>query len=165
MSTKLVLPRPTEKYDPRAESQRNQLIEQAVSRAGGGTVAAPPAWGDITGTLSDQADLQSALDALEVAASRGWAVVTAGQALVANAPPVLAFIATTQNFPLPTSPTAGDRFVVGNARGSTAGALVRVQTDAGQQIIGTAAAGDDVTVAPGETIYLVARSATLLEIV
>lgn len=95
--------------------------------------------------------------------STDWIIATTGQTL-ADGAPVLAVITTTQNFPLPTSPTAGDRFVVGNARGSTAGALVRVQTDAGQQIIG-AAVGDDVTVAPGETIYLVARSASLLEIV
>lgn len=32
MSVKLVLPRPTDAYDARAESQRNQLIEQAFSR-------------------------------------------------------------------------------------------------------------------------------------
>lgn len=32
MSNKLVLPRPTESYDSRAESQRNLLIEQAFSR-------------------------------------------------------------------------------------------------------------------------------------
>ena len=31
MSQKLVLPRPTEQYDPRAESQRNLLIEGAVN--------------------------------------------------------------------------------------------------------------------------------------
>lgn len=164
MSNKLVLPRPTESYDSRAESQRNLLIEQAFSRITTGGTAAATAWGSITGTLSDQADLQAELDALALAAGREWDVVTAGQALVANAPPVLAVITTTQNFPLPASPEAGDRFVLGNARGSTAGALARVQTGAGQQIIG-AAVGDDVTVAPGETIYLVARSATLLEIV
>lgn len=31
MSQKLVLPRPTDQYDPRAESQRNLLIEGAVN--------------------------------------------------------------------------------------------------------------------------------------
>ncbi|HET6497702.1 MAG TPA: hypothetical protein VFH17_01410 [Coriobacteriia bacterium] len=93
-----------------------------------------------------------------------WSVVTAGQTLVADGA-LLAVITTTQNFPLPASPTAGQVFIVANARGSTAGALARIQTGASQQIVGTAAAGDDVTVAPGETIYLVARSSTLLEIV
>ncbi|MFN7830041.1 MAG: hypothetical protein ACK5NX_02455, partial [Armatimonadota bacterium] len=93
-----------------------------------------------------------------------WTPVTAGQALVANAPPVLAFITSTQDFPLPTSFAAGDVFVLGNARGSTAGALARVQTGAGQQIF-NAAVGDDVTLEPGETVYLVARSTTVLEIV
>lgn len=34
MSVKLVLPRPPEAYDPRAEAQRNQLIEQAFGRTG-----------------------------------------------------------------------------------------------------------------------------------
>lgn len=60
--TKLVLPAPTPTYDSRAESQRNLLIEQAVSRAGN-SGSASVAWGGITGTLSAQTDLQTALDA------------------------------------------------------------------------------------------------------
>lgn len=39
MSLKVVLPAPPEKYDPRAEGQRNVLIEQAFSRTGGSTTA------------------------------------------------------------------------------------------------------------------------------
>lgn len=35
MSIKVVLPAPPEKYDPRAEAQRNVLIEQGFSRTGG----------------------------------------------------------------------------------------------------------------------------------
>lgn len=168
MTTKLVLPRPTDAYDSRAEAQRNLLIEQAFSRVGGGGGATATAWGGITGTLSDQTDLQAALDALQggvdAAEAQGWTVVTAGQTLAAG-DRLLAVITATQDFPLPASPAAGDRFIVANARGSTAGALVRIQTGGGQQIIGTPAAGDDVTVAPGETIVLVARSSTVLEIV
>lgn len=160
MSVKLVLPRPSEKYDPREEAQRNQLIEQAFGRTGGGGTAAATSWGGIIGTLSDQTDLQAALDAAE---AQGWTVLTAGQTLTAG-DRLLAVITTTQNFPLPASPAAGDRFIVANARGSTGGALVRIQTGASQQIVG-AAVDDDVTVAPGETIVLVARSSTVLEIV
>ena len=37
MTLKVVLPTPPEKYDPRAEAQRNVLIEQGFSRTGGGT--------------------------------------------------------------------------------------------------------------------------------
>ncbi len=77
MTTKLVLPRPSNRYDPREESQRNQLIEQAFSRVsapptggGGGAVA----WGGITGTLSAQADLVAALNASS--ASAAWGSVT-----------------------------------------------------------------------------------------
>lgn len=92
-----------------------------------------------------------------------WRVVTAGEALV-ESDPVLAVITTTQDFPLPSSPSAGDIFILANARGSTAGALARVQTSGSQQIV-DAPIGDDVTLEPGETIYLVARSSTLLEIV
>lgn len=40
MTTKLVLPKPPERYDPRAESQRNLLIEQAFSRSGASTGSA-----------------------------------------------------------------------------------------------------------------------------
>jgi hypothetical protein len=63
MTEKLVLPTPPVRYDPSVEAQRNLLIERAVQRASnaGGTTAAT-AWGDITGTLSDQADLQAALN-------------------------------------------------------------------------------------------------------
>jgi hypothetical protein len=159
--TKLVLPKPSDQYDPRQESQRNLLIEQAIARAGAGSAAAATSWGDIIGNIADQTDLQAAL---AEAKAQGWNVVTAGRTLVAG-DKLLAVITTTQNFPLPASPAAGDRFIVANARGSTGGALARVQTGLGKQIIGTPSAGDDVTVAPGETIYLVARSSTLLEIV
>ena len=156
MATKLVLPRPPESYDARAEAQRNLLLEQAFSRVGGGAAASALAqWGNISGTITNQTDL--------MALGRPWAAVTAGQTLVPG-DRLVATITTTQNFPLPSALTAGDMFIVANARGSTTGALARIQTGSSQRIIG-AAVDDDVTVAPGETIYLVARSTTLLEIV
>ena len=95
--------------------------------------------------------------------STDWIIATAGQTLADDAP-VLAVITTSQNFPLPASPSAGNVFIVANALGSTAGALARIQTGSTQQVVG-APVGNDITLEPGETIYLVARSSTLLEIV
>ncbi|MFN7829814.1 MAG: hypothetical protein ACK5NX_01290 [Armatimonadota bacterium] len=69
MTEKLVLPTPPVRYDPAVEAQRNLLIERAVQRASntGGTTPTGTAWGDITGTLSDQTDLQAALDGKQAA--------------------------------------------------------------------------------------------------
>lgn len=67
MSQKLVLPRPTEQYDARAESQRNQLIEQAVNRSGGAVTAANVSIDDTGFVVATGPNVQTAIAALDEA--------------------------------------------------------------------------------------------------
>lgn len=90
MTRRLVLPRPSERYDPRLEAERNLLIERAVSQP---SDAAPaPAWGDITGTLADQTDLDARFTAVEgdVATAQGDIATLQGDVanLAANQPTI-----------------------------------------------------------------------------
>lgn len=90
-----------------------------------------------------------------------WRVVTAGETLAAS-DPLLARISTAQDFPLPAF-AAGDAFSVMNSRDSLAN--VRVVVGAGNTINHPRfATGDNIVAAPGETISLVAESATELDL-
>ena len=115
-----------------------------------------------TVTLPDKSGTLAMLDDLGAGGDVDWTIVTAGQTLAA-ASPLVAAITTTQNFPLPATIAPGNRFTVRNSVDSTAGALVRVVAGAGRQI-GTLAVADDLTCAPGETIDLVARTSTELDL-
>lgn len=94
-----------------------------------------------------------------------WVVATTGQAL-ASGTPVLANIATAQDFTMPATIASADSFTLSNAASSAATA--RLVMGAGRVVHGpgaTTAAGDNVTIAPGTTLSLVARGANDLEVV
>lgn len=94
-------------------------------------------------------------------ASAGWTVATGATTMVAGTK-YLAVITANTDFTLPT-PAAGDAFIVSNSKDSTAGALVRVVVGGSRQVNGLPT-GDNVTIQPGETLSLVARNATDLDI-
>lgn len=91
-----------------------------------------------------------------------WTRITGATTAVAGTP-YLAVITAATDVTLPAF-TAGQRFVVMNSRDSTA--AVRVVVGAGNTINHPAfATGDNITCQPGESISLVAESATELDLV
>jgi len=103
MPTKLVLPRPPERYDSQAEAQRNLLLEQAFAQLGA-SVGGVTSWGTIIGTLSAQADLQAALNAKQDASARLASL--SGLSYAGNALRVVRVNAAETGFELST-PAAG----------------------------------------------------------
>jgi len=91
-----------------------------------------------------------------------WTVVATGLTMQAGLR-YAAQLAATSNFVLPTF-SAGQIFVVHNSLASSEDALVRVVVGVGRQIIGLPIA-EDLTCEPRETIALVARSSTTLDLV
>jgi hypothetical protein len=100
------------------------------------------------------------LGAAGAGGNTNWTGVTAGQTL-ADDVPLLATITTAQTFPIPASVTAGHAYILRNA--STSTALASIDPGAGRQIQGCPVA-DTLTIAPGETAHLVARSTTFFEL-
>lgn len=91
-----------------------------------------------------------------------WTRITGATSAVAGEH-YLAVVATQTDLTLP-SLTAGDQFVAANSGDSTAN--LRVVCGAGVTINNSAfATGDNILVAPGQTVYLVAESTTELDIV
>ena len=105
MATKLVLPRPPERYDAQAESQRNLILEQAFAQLGLNTPAVTVSWGGITGALSAQTDLQAALDGKQATSPRLTSI--AGLSYTGNALRVVRVNAAETGFELATPATGG----------------------------------------------------------
>ena len=99
--------------------------------------------------------------------STNWIIATAGQTLADDAP-VLAVITTSQTFGVPTTITAGQTFVLGNSPNSGAMAIAEFNPGASRQIAygngQVLPLGETVTLARGETISVVARTATVFDL-
>ncbi len=101
--------------------------------------------------------------ALPGAGDTAWTIVDEGQTFAAG-DALVAVITADEDFLLPAVIATGQRFTVHNSRGSADDVLVRVVVGSGRQINGLDAE-DDLTCAPGETIDLVAVSATNLDLI
>lgn len=110
-------------------------------------------------TVSGEPGTWEAITVSSAGGGSAATLLTAGATLAVNSDYV-ALITLDANMTLPTF-AAGDTFTVTNAFESTAGKRCIIVTGAGRQINGLAAA-DNVTILPGETISLVASSATRL---
>ena len=133
-----------------AAAARSQ-IEAAI--LAGTNVTITPAGTGATRTLT--------LSATGGVGNTDWTIVTAGQTL-ADDVPLLAVITTAATFPIPASVTVGHAYILRNA--STSTVLASIDPGAGRQIQGCPVAGI-LTIAPGETAHLVARTSTAYEIV
>lgn len=91
-----------------------------------------------------------------------WSIVTAGLTMLPGLR-YAAELAATADFNLPTF-SAGQVFVVHNSWASAESALVRVVVGVGRQIVGLPVA-ENLTCEPRETIVLVARNSTTLDLV
>lgn len=91
-------------------------------------------------------------------------VVSAGETLV-ESDPVVATISTAATFALPVSASVGSQFIVRNSTASTASALI--DPGAGRSIDyapGRSLAAAVLACAPGETLRLVTRTASVFEV-
>ena len=96
-----------------------------------------------------------------------WIIATTGQTL-ADDVPVLAVITTSQTFGVPATVTPGQTFVLGNSPASGAATLATFDPGAARQIAYGSGqvlpVGETVTLARGETISVVARTATVFDL-
>jgi len=130
----------------------------------GGTVTSAVQAGTATGQLASWNQTTGRYEPATVSGGGGntdWTIVTAGQTL-ADDVPLLADITTAATFPIPASVTVGHAYILRNA--STSTVLASIDPGAGRQIQGCPVAGI-LTIAPGETVHLVARTSTAYEIV
>ena len=115
-----------------------------------------------TVTLPDKSGTLAMLDDVGAGGNINWTLITGNTTAVAGTT-YLAVITAATDLTLPAF-TAGDAFAVMNSRDSTA--AVRIVVGGGNTINNPAfATGDNVTIQPGETVSLLAESATELELV
>lgn len=97
-----------------------------------------------------------------------WRTVTAVETLAAS-DFLVADLAANGTFGMPATITAGQTFALRNSPNSTAGVVVSLNPGASRSVIygdgQSTPTGDTITLARGETISLVARNATQLELV